>query len=578
MEMSRFFKKTAAALLLAGFLLSACGQPADEPSASGSLQEKSSSDTAGIKAETPILSEEQTRQIASLVLESADTITDPYLSGADIPVYSMTRFLYTRMRKDGAAEGFEQSGGNIRVPIETVREYADSYFKLDDLKVDFASHPYFDGQYVSIPDPAQAQEESDVDFTVGQITPGSGKVTVTLNLSSGGVLYQRWVYTLKFGADGNTYFSSMSKRQVEYGLYAINNAQAEIKDLMGIPVNSMTVDAFRFLPFGSQMLVYISNGQSLYLGLLGMDTYKIERYERIDLPVQGSSVDVQTVGDLIFLYKSNSVQVFDQNLNNIQSTAYAKGLTDQFDRYTGKIALSYDRKYLAFGNAAGLHFYNLISGETHLMQPNTVMGDDGVTPEMRWEPVIFNEKTNALLAQLSTQEKGVEKFGIYSTRNPKNALENTIRVRADADSLISVAGDWLMVFAPTSVRLNNVTQNAPLEQSCVEYNLVTGTPRIIPTSLTTLNGLGDITHNGQMLLADDYIYTADSIQIGEDMVSSYSVESFLKPTDGQTAGRIPAAEFGYVDRKASFRLLAASASNRVAASCSGMFIQSIVIF
>ena len=140
--------KRVLALMLSLLMLSACTAPASQDGRQDSQPEISS----GQDERGPVtLSAEQTDEISQMVLQSARFISDEFSSGQNIPVYDLTRFLYERMKLDGADTGFEQSADalTVSVPIDQVRSYAKAYFGIEELKIDFMSQQYFDGQYIT---------------------------------------------------------------------------------------------------------------------------------------------------------------------------------------------------------------------------------------------------------------------------------------------------------------------------------------------------------------------------------------------------------------------------------------------
>lgn len=553
-----------ALLLACVMLLSACGKGDAPPDQDGTLpgDQTSGEDAAPLPDE---------QEVTELVLKCAELVPDAFDSPSQIPAYSLTRFLYTRMEADGAADSFEhtENDWDIQVPIERIREYAERYFSMDKVTVDFISQRYFDGQSVSIPNPLKSKIELPYTFTVDRVDRTSGGASVTLRVSSGGVEYQRWIYSLRTNPSGGYYITSMAKRPLEFGLYAVNNVAATVDELLGIPVNSMTVGEFYFVPMGNRMVAAITNGRALRLGLFGTDTYTSGKTAEFgEGSPAGSAYDIQAVGESLFVYQPGQVTVLDSDLNEVKVLPYPDGLLRHCDSYTKRFALSPDQRYIAFSNIDGLNFYNMSSGDIHLMQTHA---GDGALP-MTWEPVAFNAKNNSLLAKLA-YDGGVSMFGILNTQNTERAMASTIPLRGDKDTLFTLFDDRLMAFAPTSVKFSRVDQPTVLDQAYAEYNVATGTPRVITTDLALYRPDGKaVTADGNMLLAGDDIYTTETIKIGEDMVSSLSVRAYdVALQKGQSL------DFGYVDRRATLKLLAANTSGKVIAACSGMFVQTIVV-
>lgn len=566
-------RKIWAGLIGLALLLSACSMQEDEPSPKSPPGVVSG---AAYASDTILLSDEETETVTQLVLQSAPLILDDYRTPEDIPVYSMVRFLFARMQLDGIDTGFERpDDSHVRVPLERVREYAAAYFGLSELLIDFASRQYFDGQSFLIPLPAVSLDPS---FAVSRVEPGAaGRVSVTVDVSSGGILYQRRVYTLRSTREGSFVFASMIARPMEFGVYSINNASAILDHLAGVPVNSLTVDNFRFLPFGEQMLCMISNGMSLSLGYLDLQTYKSDQFVTLDDLQLGRGWDVQTAGDKILIYDEKSILVMNADLAVERIISYPRQLLALCDAYTTGFFLSPDLRYIAYTNAEGLQFYSIEADRSILMQSNLMELSDPTLPEAVWEPVAFTE-SNALLARLrltsAADPNSFERLATFSTRNPGNAMVLSLRIRGDRDTLLSVYGDRLLVYAPTSVRLTNVSVETPLGQTCIDCNLVTGTARTFAANFPLA---GSEPSSQGVFLSPDYLYRIQEIRIGEDMVSSLSLQTFHNPSDNRFSDRLTVSEFGYVDRFPSLAFEAVSSSGRLIVRCSGMFCHSIAV-
>lgn len=566
-------RKLLAALMCLALFFSACSAQEDKPSADSRPGTVSGADISGVTS----LSDEETAAVTQLVLQSAPFIPDDFRTPEDVPVYSMVCFLFTRMQLDGIDGGFERpDDGHVRVPLERVREYAGIYFDLPEVQIDFASQQYFDGTSFLIPLPAAG---TDPLFEVSRVEPGAaGRISVTVDVSSGGVSYQRRVYTLRLTREGNFTFISMIARPTEFGVYSINNASSIVDHLVGVPVNSLTVDSFRFLSFGDQMLCMISNGTSLNLGYLDLQTYKSDQYVTLENLSLDRGWDVQTAGDKILIYDEKNIQVLNTELAVERTIPYPRQLLAQCDAYTTRFFLSPDLHYVAYTNAEGLQFYSLEGDRSILMQSNVMDLTDPVRPEAVWEPIMFTESNGSLLARLhltsATSPNSFERLATFSTQNPGNAMVLSLRVRGDQDTLLSVYGDRLLVYAPTSVRLTNVSVETPLSQTCIDCNLLTGTARTFAASFPLA---GSESSSEGVFLSPDYLYRIQEIHIGEDMVSSLSIQAFHNPSDNLPSDRLAVTEFGYVDRDPSLVLEAVSDSGRLIVRCSGMFCHSIAV-
>lgn len=562
--------RVAAAVICLCLLLSSCALWGETKDSSGPQPVTVKENAAGLV----ILSDEQIDAVEQMVLQSAAFIPDAYDAPSSIPVYTMAQFLYQRMMLDGVHEQFEHSrdGSLIFIPMEQLRRYAYLYFGMSELEMDFASLCYVEGQSFAIPNPDR-KTDNDIVYTINRIEPGAGCVSVSVDAASDGVVYQRLVYTLRADSDGAIKLYSMMSRPIEFGVYAVNAAQT-LNRLIGVPVNSLTLDAFRFLPFEDEMLCMISNGLQLNIGLLDMQTYESDRFITIDGLVQDEEWEVQVHGKQIFVYLRNRVIVLDDTLVRKMEIEYPQGLIEQCDEYTSRFVLSPDLNYIAYTNEQGLQFYNLAAQRTILMYSNVM---NGANPEKIWQPVAFTETSNELLARRTEDagnESSFDRLGVFSTRDPSDALEETIRISSNDDTIFVVRGDRMLIYAPDSVRLSNVSVETDLERTCVDYNLATGTARTFSTNFP-LTEDSDSTEN--MLLTPDYLYRVQKISIGEDMVTSLSLQAFRNPLDYGMAERIAAADFGYVDRTPTLTLAAASSGNRLIVRCSGMFCKTLAI-
>lgn len=566
-------RKFLVVLMCLALLLSACSTQEDEPSSDPRPGTASGTDISGMTS----LSREETEAVTQLVLRSAPFIPDDYRTPEDIPVCSMVRFLFMCMQLDGIDRGFEQPDpGHVRVPLERVREYAGIYFGMSELQIDFASQQYFDGQSFLIPLP---EESADPSFEVSRVEPSTaGRVSVTVDVFSGGVAYQRRVYTLRSTREGSFVFLSMIARPVEFGVYSINNASAILDHLVGVPVNSLTVDSFRFFSFGEQMLCAASSGTSLNLGYLDLQTYKSDQYVTLENLSLESGWDIQTAGDKILVYDEKSIRVLNADLAVEQTISYPRQMLAQCDAYTTGFFLSPDLHYIAYTNAEGLQFYSLESDRSILMQSNLMELTDPTRPEAVWEPVMFTESNGSLLARLrltsAVNQNSFERLATFSTRNPGNAMTLSLRIRGDQDTLLSVYGDRLLVYAPTSVRLTSVSVETPLSQTCVDCSLVTGTARTFAANFPLA---GSEPSSQGVFLSPDYLYRIQEIHIGEDMVSSVSIQTFRNPSDNLPSDRLAVTEFGYVDRSPTLVIEAVSSGGRLIVRCSGMFCHSIAV-
>ena len=118
-----------------------------------------------------ILSRAQTEEISNIVLECAENIQTSFNSPSEIPAYLMAQFLYGRMAKDGSSDSFERVEDKVKVPVESIREYAKKYFNIEDLTIDFASREFFDGQYMIIPNPQFASTAAQTNKSYEENSP-----------------------------------------------------------------------------------------------------------------------------------------------------------------------------------------------------------------------------------------------------------------------------------------------------------------------------------------------------------------------------------------------------------------------
>lgn len=521
------------------------------------------------------MTQEQSDRIADMVLQNARVISSPYARGSEIPAYSLARFLYERMRADGAADSFERREDNkiILVPKERVWEYAKTYFDMDTVEVDFYSQQYFDGQFFAIPNPELMEVEPGYSLAVQRVEARASRVQVTISFSSGGVLYQQWTYTLRAREDGSFYFVSMIQRPAEYGLYAVNHASALIDELLDIPVHAGTIEGFSFFPFGDELLVSYFNGRDMRLGFLDMTTYTSSRYILIEGGAkQSSPFVVQVCGENIIVYHEDKLSIYDENLLRIQDIPYASELRTLCDQYTTRLCLSPDMHYIALTNADGLYYFNVQSRAAHLMRNHPAgPGGEGGAPASLWEPVAFDPESGRLLGQL-TRDGQASSFGLFDI---DGGLISTIRLRTGEDTVLSVQNERLMAFAPVSIVAGsvNLDQDPQLMRSFAEYNLSSGMARVEQTGFVVKSGGGEAGNRERMLLTDRYVLRVSSMEVGEDLVSS----SYVQAYDEQT-GRLSNLEFGYVDRGGKLRLCAANAQNKVLAACQGMFINAFAVF
>lgn len=568
-------KRSVGWLLLCSLLFTfcACGLPGDTAEGTPPSSQAAENSSAGQNAFA--LSAEQNRQISEMVLQNAHVISDPYARGEDIPAYSLARFLYERMRADGIADSFERREDNLSVlvPKERVWEYAKLYFDMDTVEVDFYSQQYFDGQFFIIPNPEMNRQEPAYQLSIQKVEARSSRIHVTVSYSSGGVDYQLWTYTLRMREDGSLYFVSMIKRPVEYGLYAVNQASALIDELLDIPVNADTIRNFQFLPFGDQLAVYYFNGRDMRLGILDMTTYKSDQY----ILVEGSGKEsgpfpVQVLGDHIVVYRLDRLTVYDENLLRVQEIPYSSELISLCDSYTAQLYLSPDFHYIAFTNADGLYFFNVQSKNAHLMRnhPSDPSAEGG-NPTSLWEPVAFDVGTGRLLGRL-TRDGQASSFGLFDI---DGGLVSTIRLRTGEDTVLSVQEERLMAFSPVSIVAGSVNrdQEPALKSSIAEYNLSSGVARVEPTGFVVLDEYGELPNQERMLIANRSVFRVSSLEVGKDLVTSWYVQAYQ-----MQGGRLSNLPFGYVDRRGRVRLCAANAQDKVLAACSGMFINTFVVF
>lgn len=532
------------------------GENASEPDASPS--------TAPVQ-ETPVsgsLTRQDEYDITNMVLESARIMVDNFSSPQEIAVYDMTRFLYTRMQEDGITAAYDRpaNSSSVNVPISAVREYAEVYFGLSEVRVDFFSQQYFDGQFITIPDPALVKEAPLYELEVEDFKVGRERITVSLLMSSGGVDYERLIYTLKLDREGVVSFVSKSGVPVEFGLYAINGAQAEITELIGVPVNSRTAKSFKFAPFGDDMLVWLESGRSLRLGVLDLETYKSSQFITLEAMGQGEAeFQVQAVGKNVFVYRRGRVTVLDQSLATQNAIIYPDDLTAQFDSYTDMLSLSPDGGVLAFSNLEGLQYYSFARNSTQLVlshPENTDKMRD--TPEQTWQPVsAFDAETGYLLLG-ARQRQGISSFAVCDAQSNYRLIQ----IAGGSDMLYTSKGDKLTVFGPSMVRREPMLPN-----TLTEYNTKTGNINTI-----TMRETRDEGDDGSVLLSHDRVYRTEMLSVGADLVDSFTVRGFdARSTSGNLL------DFGYVDRKARLLLRETGENGSVIAVCSGMFINRIVV-
>lgn len=566
-EIKRFLSVLVCVFLLVS--LASCDEKKSGSSTSSAAQPSVDADSLQGSGGEWDLTQEQEERIIEMVLQCAQYIPDSFNNVSEIPFYHLSRFLYLRMRMAGAADSFEHSDDNltVQVPVEMVQEYARTYFGVQgkNLEIDFYSQQFFDGQYITIPNPDTNREEKPYELGVAKIETGSDKITMTLDLTSGGVRYQRWTYTLRTSGDGSVYFSSMIKQPVEFGLYAVNNDSATLTQLMGIPVNASTVDGFSFYPFDDRILATYSNGKSLRLGLLDMDTYKSDQFITIDGKQGEENVfQVQTTGEYICVFQKDKLTILDKNLIRVpgRETSYPQVLLDACDSITTQFCISPDLKYLAFSNKDGLNFYDLTGGS--LFTVRTHSGDS------LWSPVGFEANSGLLLAELR-QDGQLEGFGTFNN----DGMVESFGVIGNEDTVYTLSGEQLMVYAPVRLGLRSLQSQLEEEDnvsgSYFVYNLVSQNGQAGYTGFVNLGEYGELPDRERVLLAFGKIYRTESMDVGRNLVSSNSVRVYDTQTGKQTL-----LDFGYVDRQARIHLMAASGEHVVAA-VKGMFMNAIVI-
>lgn len=546
--------KRVLALILCLFMLSACTTPAPKDGRQDSQPEIA----AGQEESGPVtLSAEQTDGISQMVLQSARYIPDAFASSQNIPVYDLTRFLYERMKLDGADAGFEQSPDEltVAVPIDRVRSYARAYFGIEDLKVDFMTQQYFDGQYITIPLPEEEELSPPYELEVLRVETVGSRISAVLALRSGDVLFQQWNYTLRADKKGNVYFESMSKRPVEYGLYAINGPVGVVTTLMDLPVNDSTIGSFEFLPMGEGILCWISNGKQLRIGFLDLQTYKSEQY--ITLEGQGieeNKFSVQVSGEQIFVYQQDRITILDQNLITMNTILYPPELLALCDKDTTGFALSPDLATLAFNDGEGVNVYNLETKDWRQLIVHPVPGSGSMSSH--WQPVEWNARTGTLLLEQITR-RGNAGFAAVTIGGSRRVID----LSGDKDTRWRVSGERLMVFNPTSAN-----KELLLPDYYAEYNLATGFYKVEQSAGAYMPETTD------MWIGEDKLFFADRLKIGRNMVNSYSIRAVDKTGSRQT---VP--DFGYVDKRGKLSFEAVSSGERIVASCSGVFLDAIVI-
>ena len=546
--------KRVLALMLSLLMLSACTAPASQDGRQDSQPEISS----GQDERGPVtLSAEQTDEISQMVLQSARCISDEFSSGQNIPVYELTRFLYERMKLDGVDTGFEQSADalTVSVPIDQVRSYAKAYFGIEELKIDFMSQQYFDGQYITIPLPDEEEPKLPYELAVLRVETVGSRISAVLGLRSGDVLFQQWNYTLRADKKGNVYFESMLKRPVEYGLYAINGPVGVVTTLMGLPVSDRTLGGFQFSPMGEGILCWISNGRQLRIGFLDLQTYKSEQY--ITLEGQGqeeNDFSVQVSGDQIFVYQRDRITVLDQNLITVRTILYPQEMLALCDEETTDFALSPDLTTLAFNDSDGVNAYNLETKDWRQLIVHPASGASGVNSY--WRPVEWNARTGVLLLEQATR-KGSAGFAAVTIGGSRKVIDLT----GDKDTRWRVSGERLMVFDPQSA-----DKELLLPDHYAEYNLATGSYKV------ELGGGARMPETTDMWIGEDKLFFADRLKIGRNMVNSYSIRAVDKAGTRQTT-----PDFGYVDKQGKLSFKAVSSGERIVAACSGVFLDAIVI-
>lgn len=569
--------RSAARLLIFMLLLSlcACGLPSGDSSQTSPPSSVQQAENRPSGPDTVTLSEKQNEQIAEMVLQNARLISDPFSQGKDIPAYPLVRFLYERMRADGITDSFERREDNaiVMVPKEQIWEYANTYFNMSTVEVDFYSQQYFDGQFFAIPNPEMDRGKPLYELAVQKVEARANRVHVTVSCSSGGVAYQQWTYTLRMRENESLYFVSMIKRPAEYGLYAVNHASAVMDELMDIPVNADTIDKFQFWSFGERLLSGYFNGRDMRLGFVDMSAYTSDQY----ILIEGGGKEtapfpVQVSGEYILVYRSDRLTVYDENLLRVQDIVYSSELRALCDRYTTGLFLSPDLHYIALTNADGLYFFNVQSNNAHLMRNHpSSPGSETGEPLSMWEPVAFDAVTGRLLGRLA-RDGQASSFGIFDI---DSGLISTIRLRTGEQTVYSVFGERLAAFAPVSIVAGAVNrdQEPALASSFAEYNLLNGMARVEPTGFVVRDEYGEPENGERMLLTNRYVLRVSSMNVGEDLVSS----SYVQAYDVQT-GRLSNLSFGYVDRKGRLKLQAANSQDKVLAACSGLFIQAFVVF
>lgn len=554
-------KKWAALLLaLQLCLLAACSQPDSGASSQAGTP-------APAEQNTDTLSQAQKEQLALLALHCADTIPDVFSSPEEIPAYDLTRFLYTRMKADGVAAEFERSGDSLSVyvPIDKVREYAQTYFGITEIKVDFITQQYFNGQEITIPNPDEGQKELPylIDALEDEITINGDRVTVPLLYSSGEVNYQRRVYTLRVDREGAAVFVSSQQMPVEFGLYAINGAAAEFTELVGVPVSARTVKQFQFAPFGADMLVYIPSGDSMRIGILDLETNKSDKYITVDAQSPSDvTPEVQVIGQQIFLYYQDRVLTFDQDLLAGPTINYPKALLADCDSTTKRLVLSPDQKIIAFSNAEGFQYFSLARGSSQLVLAHPEPSGQPLQSRPVWQPIgPFDEQSGHIIVA-ATRRNGVNSFAVCD----RKSSYRMVQIAGDESMLYSQQNERLLAFNPSSVRREPV-----LPGLFAEYHTLTGTLITVPAAAMQSLTAQEI-NGGAILLTQDMLYHTERMPVGEDIVDSCTIRTVSVP-----GGKNGSLSFGYVDRASQLILRARSENGRIMAVCSGAFINRLVL-
>lgn len=487
----------------------------------------------------------------------AAAVPDPFSTPDQIPAYELARFLYQRMKDTGAADGFERSndGGTVDIPVDILRDWAGAYFGLTELKIDFMTQQYFDGQYLRIP---EQLPQLGITYRLGETDyPTTGNTfTLTLLAQSGETDYQRQIYNLRTDEDGNVQIASKRVVPSEFGLYAINNADARLSTLVGVPVNSMTAKSFRFLTFGNNLLVSIQSGKELRLGILDTTTAKSDKYITLSEADPVLLPRLSTSGESVLLYYTDRVVVLDSALLQTASISYPDELLSFFDERTDNLALSPDMTQIAFSDSEALWYFSFQRNTRQMVleHPTDRVPTVG-NPQQYWQPLSeFDPKTGQLL--IGTQNRnGTSALAVTD----QEGTYRMVNIAGGPDMQLRFLGDTVLAFNPTSVR--KVPQ---LPHTFAQYNLYTSTLLTQDTNFTAfLTG---------SLLGDQGLYYPTVIPIGNALAESCSLRLLLAKN-----GKVQNSDFGYVDKNAQLTLRAVTPNGKVAALCSGLFINSIVI-